>query len=508
MKPLDCWVTGMLTAAALTGAAGADDSDAFQLSNLYVPDEVTALVAEDLNADGLKDFLIVHRKGLPPEETRWLSVFWQSAAGAFSTAADQSWELAPEATILDAGDVVGDERQEICFLTPSRVCFYPVSDAGYGTEPVELFMAESLTRFPAKAEAPLVDFVRDWNDDGIDDVAVFTFAGIALYRGDAQRRYDAAEAIEIEIDARLSPQVSPGETEANQVSGLRTRFLFPDLFFVDFNGDGRRDLIATQEDRVIAYLQDEAGGFSSAPDADRLFDIRTQQEKIEDLANLATVVHDLNGDGYADAVATKQVFKGISSVRGVLNIFWGSAGGYAPAADQKIISEGTASVATVISDVNGDGRLDLVLPSLQINLKTIVRLLLTRNLPIRFNIFLLRDDGSYPERPDFAKEVKLKIDFGGEQDTQTLDLKGDFNADGRKDFAFATDEDELAVYIGVEDGRRLFSQKPVAKIKVEAFGDLVTPDLNGDGYSDMYITYPVNEDRKGSISVLMNRQRL
>ena len=105
--------------------------------------------------------------------------------------------------------------------------------------------------------------------------------------------------------------------------------------------------------------------------------------------------------------------------------------------------------------------------------------------------------------------MKFKIDFSGDSDTQAMSLSGDYNGDKRKDFVFGTGETELSVYLG-EPGHkdRLFSKKPVAKIEAEAYGELQSPDLNNDGYSDMLIYYPNSKDKKGMVQVLMNLGKL
>ena len=84
--------------------ASADDDPAFKLSTLRVADKLLDGLSEDLDGDGLKDILITHRKGLTPNETRWVSIFFQTKDGGFSAAADQSWELEPNAVIVDVGD--------------------------------------------------------------------------------------------------------------------------------------------------------------------------------------------------------------------------------------------------------------------------------------------------------------------------------------------------------------------------------------------------------------------
>ena len=131
------------------------------------------------------------------------------------------------------------------------------------------------------------------------------------------------------------------------------------------------------------------------------------------------------------------------------------------------------------------------------------------NPDLNFNIFLLQEDNRFSDRPDFTKEVKFKIDFSGDSDTQAMDLDGDYNGDKRMDFVFGTGETELSIYLGESGNKdRLFSKKPVAKVEAEAYGDLRSPDLNDDGYSDMIIYYPNSKDKKGMVQVLMNLGRI
>ena len=112
--------------------------------------------------------------------------------------------------------------------------------------------------------------------------------------------------------------------------------------------------------------------------------------------------------------------------------------------DQVIISEGSISAAMDMRDVNGDGHQDLILPSLRLSITAIIRILITRNIPITFNIFLYQDGQRYSDRPDFQKEVKFKVDFSGESNTQAMTLDGDFDGDGVNDFVLATSDDELS----------------------------------------------------------------
>ena len=494
-----CWF------AVPAAPAGAGEA-AFELSRLSVADRVLDIITEDLNADGLEDIMIIHRKGLPPDETRWISIFWHYENGSFSTAADQSWHIDTTAVIIDTGDVAGDVKKEIVYVTPQDLRYYSITDDFYGDASTSLFEAKGLAVYPSENSIPHIDFVRDWNDDGADDIAVFTFEGLIINRRLADGAFHADSAITIDLETGMGG--ADFDTERDVTAGFSAAYAFPDIRLIDFNADGERDIITTEGDEVTVYLR-SGGRFSPGHSYYINFDVRTQEEKIEGIASMRTTISDLNGDGYADAIVTKQTAKGLSNFRGVISIFHGGPEGYAENRGQVIISEGTASSTSYIRDVNGDGRLDLILPSVKISISAIIRFLITRSVPIYFNIFLLDEQGRFSDRPDFTKEVKFKIDLSGDSDTQAMDIDGDYNGDKLKDFVFATDEDELSIYLGITDGGdRLFSKRPVTKVEANAFGQLSSPDLDGDGYSDMIIYYPQSKDRKGLIEVLINQRRI
>jgi hypothetical protein len=487
---------------AVAGVSHAGDDPVFKVYKLSVPDYLQHHWIEDLDNDGLKDILVIHRKGLPPNETRWVSIFWQGADGSFSTAADQSWEMDRDAVMMDIGDVVGDPKKEICFVTPRDVRYHTLDAGRYNVEPVTLFETEGLAVYPSKRSVPLINIVRDWNDSGRDDVGIFGFEGFEIHSADQPGQYSSRHLVHIDLETGMSENWGRGSD--NKTMGLYARYRFPNLSLLDYNGDGRNDLIANTDERVTVYLAGEDGVHSSEADFDFEFDVLTQEEKIEGFAEVDTDVEELNGDGLADVVVSKQTSKGLTNFRGVVNVYWGKPGGYGDTPDQVIISEGTASAGAMFWDINGDGRKDLVLPSVKISVAAIIRFLITRSLKVYFNLYLLGEDGTFSDRPDYTKEIKFKIDFSGESDDQATDLEGDYNNDKRTDFVFATEENELSIFLGVDEKDRLFSKKAKAKVEADAYGELSSHDLNGDGYSDMVIHYPQSKERKGTLEVLVN----
>ena len=502
-------ICGLIIATLSTlwvNTAAADESD-FSLSKLAVPGDILGLIPVDLDGDSLQDLVIFHRKGLAPDEERWVSIFWQAADGTYGTAPDQSWEIDSLATLADVGNVDGDPAIEICYLTSDAVRYYKMSGREFFTRSVELFPCKSLTVFPSRTQIPVADFVRDWDGVPGDEVAVFDFTGLDIYRADSTHHFSGSSAIRIDLDTHLSTSERGNERE--RITGVNAAFQFPDITIADWNGDGRADIIATLDDRLQIYPQMQGGTFESEPAARVAFDVRTVEEKQGGDTELRTVVADLNRDSYADAVVTKMTAKGLSNFRSVINLFWGRAEGYPTVPDQVMISEGSVSVDMNLRDVNGDGMLDMILPSLRISITAIIRMLITRNIPVTFNIFLYHDGQKYSDRPDFEKEVKFKIDFSGESDTQAMTLDGDFNGDGINDFVLATDQEELSIYLGDQSNpKELFSKRPASEVPADAFGELIAEDLNNDGYSDMILHYPNTKDMKGFVEVLMNRQTI
>ncbi len=498
----------ILLALAFSATPVNADEPAFEISQLGVADKMLDIHISDFDSDGLKDIMITHIKGLPPKETRWISIFHPSSNGKFFSAADQSWEIDSAAVIMDTGDITGDSREEIVYFTDRSIKYYQIRDGFYfHTEPEVLLNVRGMTLFPEKDDIPLIDFVRDWSGNGRNEIAAFRFEGLSLYSADSAGVYREYNSIPVKIESSVSGRISrdyPFRTE-----GLTSNFYFPDLNLIDYNNDGRSDLLITREDRLYVYIKDRSNMFRDQPEVYMNFDVRSRKEKIEAMANVYTTIQNLDSDGYSDVIVTKQTARGITELRGVLSIYNGREEGYKSTPDQVIISEGTASAGTTIMDVNGDGKMDLILPSVKISVTSLIRFLITRSFPIRFNIFLYNENGRFSENPDFSKEVKFKIDFSGESDTQAINLHGDFNNDLRKDFVFATDDDQLSIYLGITNNDdKIFSDDRAAEIDILAFGEIEVEDLNGDGYSDMLLYYPQNRDMEGKINVLMNLRRI
>jgi hypothetical protein len=113
----------------------------------------------------------------------------------------------------------------------------------------------------------------------------------------------------------------------------------------DLNGDGKLDVVTTNFDNFVTVLLGNGDGTLQAP---TLFNVGPAP-----MMTLSVAVADLNGDGMPD-LATAD-YNGIS---GTLSVLLGDGTGAFPAYRTYAAGDSPSSVA--VTDVNGDGRRDLV----------------------------------------------------------------------------------------------------------------------------------------------------
>src|SRR6185436_12956711 len=138
------------------------------------------------------------------------------------------------------------------------------------------------------------------------------------------------------------------------------------------------------------------------------------------------------------------------------------AGGYSQAAGSPV-SVGDGPFSIVASDLNGDGRLDLVVPSF-----------------IASNVSLLLGNGF----GGFGPAAGSPITAGSSPASVAV---GDLNGDGKADLAVANDNSaNVSILLG--NGTGAFSQAAGSPIAVGTFPQsIVAADLNRDGTLDLAV---------------------
>jgi hypothetical protein len=206
----------------------------------------------------------------------------------------------------------------------------------------------------------------------------------------------------------------------------------------DMNGDGRPDLIAVGEGPRLA-LPTPGERASAVPGGYGMVIYFNQGdgswvrrgESAADRVRLygdKVAIGDFTHDGKLDAILGSNVL----GLKSILRI--GAADGSWTVADLKDLRHSFVS-ALNIADFNGDGRLDLAVGYLSVELGV---------WRTGIDLFLGREDGSWERRP-------LAVEEGNKGGLTALD-SGDIDGDGKLDLAALTGDGKIWILLGKGDG--------------------------------------------------------
>ncbi len=258
----------------------------------------------------------------------------------------------------------------------------------------------------------------------------------------------------------LLPAVINGQT----ASFSRTDYplLGNNHIVADLNNDGFPDLAGSGTNSAAVMLGNGNGTF------------RTKVEypsgaPAQDLAS-----GDFNGDGKIDLVVS------LNDPQVSLSLLTGNGDGSFNAPVTFANSSGFDSPAIVATDLDNDGRLDVVLAHAISCFSSPCVAALSITVLLGFG------DGTF--------QLPFEIDVGTGMSRIGL---GDFNRDGIKDLAIAGDSSRVYLLLGVGNGS--FLQQPAITLTADTFGvdatDIDIADLNRDTIEDLVVALPLNGSR-------------
>lgn len=358
-------------------------------------------------------------------------------------------------------------------------------------------------------EVPHVDITRDLNGDSLDDLVVPDDDGFWVF---------------VQMDkGTFADPVKLGPTinidSLYNIEGYRYNLWHQSrIHEVDYNRDGRNDLVFWDKDHFRVHFQDEHGLFvrvattfttDVAFDSDDLsslaapYGVRRRRRDHYPTGDLiGRVLHaikDINGDGIADLGVFSLEGGSLWHMYSTYEVYFGTP---TPDGRTTFTSEISTSITSdgipfglVQHDFDNDNQIDMMFTTLTMEIMRIFSLIidsvLTGFAPRSLEFYRM-EVNTYPDKPNAIREaITHPAKRTGEITVSLPVLIGDVNGDKRSDLLVQHGRKELYVFVGVP-GPDLFAKRP-QKVKIpmplyEKHTWLL--DLDKNRKSDVLIHHP------------------
>ena len=450
--------------------AARSETNAFACQLITLPANVSASAAHfaRLDQNGRSDLLAVD------PVARKLLVYRQRAAG-FTNTPDQILELPAQTAWIAPYDVDVHPGLELLLSTASGLVYYRQNGGRFETEPRSLITASQifsnddppmLVTLPTNAAIPVINatncvlYHKNAGFEWIPGEPVPLSAG-ENNSYETRNEWTLGASTTHHLQVRQTHWTKSSTEEAEPSEKPRgPKFQLADEEKAENDAIGK----------IIAGLKKATGPW--------------HQPGITRVA--------LNGDGRTDLILWQVV--GEVQFRTDVYVFLRGADGKLPDHPTQVlhcrgfpIPAGSTDRVSPFADLKGDGTYELVLLELKstvISVGSLVDMALSRGLHWSLNIRTYGHDG-FSRSPDESVEVTcvLPADVLGEW---PLFICGDFNGDGRPDFAVQRTSTEWGIYNSTNDGT-WFQPKPSMSFASPVAGNFEIGDLNGDGRADIVL---------------------
>jgi len=410
------------------------------------------------------------------------------AVFSLQNTAEPLLDLRPGAHLIayDTGRIGGHDS--LFFIEPGRIMRYDISTEAF----VEFSKVRSIYGQQRTGQITPIDFIRDVSGDELDDLVVPDTAG---YRVRLQR-----------ADGTLGEEVVLENSSAMTVSGGTVSFESRPLVSGNMTDDDLPDLAVWRGNTLYVYAQQADHRFNGEPFAITL-DLGLQSEAemraIEtgrgamDQSGLTETriwrVEDLNGDDQPDILTESLLSKGVFDKQNDFRLHIGRLDGEQISyhnAENALLASSGLQYGLITTDIDGDGRKDLLVRKVRLSFGRVIRALLSGNVSLQLHFFRMTDDDTYAEEANYITKTKVQFSMSsGQVDIPAIKV-ADFDADGLQDLMMQTDTNLLSFQSGVHDDK-LFSEHAVERtVALPRNGDLATTDdINDDGRADLIIRY-------------------
>lgn len=404
--------------------------------------------------------------------------------GGYSHGRVLSFDLPTGAVVFDTGDIDGDARPEILYLTGDGLYSIAVHN-GVISKPLKVVSQSTIFVLPTPESAVCWRMYRISRSPRRPLILIPCIQGISIYAIE-EGLVDSLTTIHSQPYASAS---SRAVSEMRETNPLAYSCSLPIISVADYESDGIDDIFLVRRSRILIYPGNLSRGFAEQPTVTFGKDMAPDDMTQDSNSELLFQVGDLNGDGRADIVMSRGG-GGITHYQTEVSVYIGNSGGGYSARPSYVRRVAKSAGRAFLNDFNGDGRIDLAIPSMQLGVTALLKMLVLNRLDMEIGIFLQQVGGQFPNEPTLSKSISSSVDLGTGNIAyaENMAFSGDYNGDRLKDFLFENGTGKLQVFYGAP--ATVFSPDVGWSTVIPHPCCLHASDLDHDGRSEILAFYP------------------
>lgn len=459
--------------------------DFFAISQFENRGRSVAAEIADLDGDGRMDLFVIVMEGIPPEEKRTIRVYLQRSDGTLPDVPSHIIAVPRWSAVYDVADVRSDSPGEELILLRPEGITL-MSLGSRAAKRWDLYVPGPTTAGVADDERGLEPFRIAYDD--FEDEPWLLVPQIGQFTAISPSGEVKAR---LQVPRRANYFIIPTSGLVALESDFQVFLDVPKLSLGDVNGDGRVDFIFSTRHEIRTFLRRADGSYPSAPDQSIPLRLVTPRDHIRGSGGVSSEFADIDGDGRVDLVLTA-VGGSFTDANTTLRVYLNRDGAWKIDAPDTTLETRSRVITNALYDLDGDERPELVRLEFNFSVLELVELLLSRELDVVITVHRYEQGKGFGKKAVMKRKLSLPLSF------ETSRLVGfiptaqiDINGDGRRDFITSGGGDGIEIQIGDANGP--FGKK-AGKQRLSTAGVIHFRDFDGDGLLDFVLFDPHNFD--------------